>query len=124
MLSKMTPGQKYSNTLIFFFKFSSTLLIFCAITKFFYHSLTSLWHKINEFLTKTEINEIVARNQFFLRSFLFSEFFELRSNLILRQMFSIEFRSGLWVGQSKTFILKFLKIFEINLAVWMEALSC
>ena len=28
-------------------------------------------------------------------------------------MFSIEFRSGLWVGQSKTFILRFLKIFEI-----------
>ena len=39
-------------------------------------------------------------------------------------MFSIEFRSGLWVGQSKTFILRFLKIFEIDLAVWMEALSC
>ena len=120
----MTPGQKYSNTLIFFFKFSSTLLIFCAITKFFYHSLTSLWHRINEFLTKTEINEIVALNQFFLISFLFSEFFELRSNLILCQMFSIEFRSELWVGQSKTFILRFLKIFEIDLAVWMESLSC
>ena len=122
----MTPGQKYSNTLIFFlfFKFSSTLLIFCAITKFFYHSLTSLWHRVNEFLTKTEINEIVALNQFFLRLFLFSEFFELRSNLILRQMFLIEFRSGLWVGQFKTFILRFLKIFEINLSVWMETLSC
>ena len=122
----MTPGQKYSNMLIFFlfFKFSSTLLIFCAITKFFYHSLTSLWHRMNEFLTKTEINEIVALNQFFFRSFLFSEFFELRSNLILHQMFLIEFRSGLWVGQFKTFILRFLKIFEINLAVWMETLSC
>ena len=120
----MTPGQKYSNTLIFFFKFSSTLLLFCAITKFFYHSLTSLWHRINEFLTKTEINEIVALNQFFFRSFLFSEFFELRLNLILRQMFLIEFRCGLWVGQSKTFILRFLKIFEIDLAEWIEALFC
>ena len=120
----MTPGQKYSNTLIFFFFKFSSILLFCAITKFFYHSLTSLWHRINEFLTKTEINEIVALNQFFFRSFLFSKFFELRSNLILCQMFSIEFRSGLWVGQSKTFILRFLKIFEIDLAVWMEALPC
>ena len=120
----MTPGQKYSNMLIFFFKFSSTLLIFCVITEIVYHNPTSLWHRINEFLTKTEINGIVALNQIFLRSFLFFEFFELSSNLILHQMFSIGFRSGLWAGQCRTFILRFLKIFEIDLAVWMGALSC
>ena len=121
----MTPGQKYSNMLFFlFFKFSSTLLIFCAITEIVYHYPTSLWHRINEFLTKTEINGIIALNQIFLRSFLFFEFFELSSNLILRQMFSIGFRSGLWAGQSRTFILRFLKIFKIDLAVWMGALSC
>ena len=32
-------------------------------------------------------------------------------------MFLIRFRSGLWAGQSRTFILRFLKIFEIDLAV-------
>ena len=115
----MTPGQKYSNMLIFFYflNFHQILLILCAITEIVYHNSTSLWYRINEFLSKTEINGIVALNQIFLRSFLFFEFFELSSNLILHQMFSIGFRSGLWAGQSRTFILRFLKIFEIDLAV-------
>ena len=82
----MIPGQKYSNMLFifFFFKFSSTLLIFCAITEIVYHNPTSLWHRINEFLTKTEINGIVALNQIFLRSFLFSEFFNSAPDVLDR----------------------------------------
>ena len=72
----MTPGQKYSNTLIFlFFKFLSTLLIFCAVTEIVYHSSTSLWHRINEFLTKTEINGIVALNQIFFEIILIFQIF-------------------------------------------------